>query len=370
MRLWVLTNEYEPRIIGGLGVVATKLSFALARVGTEVLVLTQSQYPRVEITNPKGVRLIGFPPKSKFHSYQQQVFSPSAITSWLNKSGYSKPALIHIHSVQWGDLANYYKKNFRIPIVYTCHSLVRLEGGRSRLHQPLLKNQEKLLYNADLIITPSLWLKRKIEEFYPFCINKVLAIYHGIDLQKRAPHNNPYQLLFVGRFVKSKGLIELLNAITLLAKRYPQVRLDVVGTGSEKRRSQLRSLVRDLGITGKIRWQGYKTPKQVRNMYHSYGGVVVTSRQESFGLVALEAMATGIPLISTRSGGLAEHVDSSVAQIILNVNSTTIAKAIENTWKNTSRTRARVEAGRQRATGYRWPQVANRYKEVFLRLLR
>lgn len=369
MRLWVLTNEYEPRIIGGLGVVATKLSYTLAGIGTDVTVLTQSLTPRVWVAKQQGLRLIRFPQKSKFHSYRQQVFSPSAITSWLNKFGYCRPDLIHIHSVQWANLANYYKRNFKVPIVYTCHSLIRLEGGRSLLRKPLLEHQEKVLRIADNIITPSFWLKKKIVELYPFCINKVQVIYHGIDIKKAANHNYPYQLLFVGRLVSSKGIKELLQAVAQLSKRYPEARLDVVGTGSERRRSMMKTMAHDLGISNKVRWQGYKSPKQVRNMYPFYGAVVVPSRQESFGLVALEAMAVGVPLISTRSGGLAEFVDTSVAEIISQVNSTAIARAIENTWKDKSRTRDRVDAGRKRAMGYRWSQVATRYKKFFLSLL-
>src|SRR6185312_2056230 len=124
-----------------------------------------------------------------------------------------------------------------------------------------------------------------------------------------------------GRVVPSKGIEELLQAVARLSNYYPTISLDVIGTGSANYMSKLQALTQ---------WLGYKGHSSLLRMYSQYGAVVMPSKQESFGLVALEALANGIPLVSSRSGGLAEFVDSNVAEVIPHIAASDIAHAIEN----------------------------------------
>jgi len=82
-------------------------------------------------------------------------------------------------------------------------------------------------------------------------------------------------------------------------------------------------------VANRIRWVRKKPYAAVQRMYASYGAVIIPSKTESFCLVALEAMANGVPLISTLSGGLKEFVNKRNAQIIRSVDRASIAKAIK-----------------------------------------
>jgi glycogen(starch) synthase len=176
------------------------------------------------------------------------------------------------------------------------------------------------------------------------------------------------RLLYVGRLNRKKGIEELLRAIALLRRTTSRVTLDVVGTGNAAYTSKLRKLAHSLKLNRCITWHGYKPLHEIRSLYSSYGAVVVPSHQESFGLVALEALAGGVPLISTRSGGLSEFVDTSVAEVIPRITPLEISKSIRRFWLDTGRAEVRVANGRKRARHYEWRNVAERYARLFEQL--
>jgi glycosyltransferase involved in cell wall biosynthesis len=356
-----MTNEYEPHIIGGLGVVATNLTHALRGDDMKATVLTKSVKSEVGVKREKNLKIIGFPRNSRFNYL--------TIRKWLYRKGYRIPDLIHIHSVDFAYLARYYQKKHNVPVVYTCHSLVTLEK-KNPFRELMAKRQKILLQSASQIVVPSIWERAQLEDIYPFCNDKITVIENGVNVNEQPQSSaNPYHLLFVGRLIRMKGIEELLQAVSALAQKEPKVRLDVVGRGSEQYQRHLKSMARKLGVTSKVRWLGYHDPDQVQQIYSSYGAVIVPSRQESFGLVALEALANGIPLISTRSGGLADFVNEDVAQIISGVDHVDIATAIQTMWREPELTKQRVEEGFKTAEKHDWSYIADRYRELFYTML-
>ncbi|WCK56387.1 glycosyltransferase family 4 protein [Aneurinibacillus sp. Ricciae_BoGa-3] len=368
MRCWVLTYEYNPFIIGGLGIVATHLTRSLARDGLDVTVISRSGKPHIQTNRKKHLNIVRFPATSKYYSVKDRTFCSHSIDDWLAKNSYEKPQILHIHSVHFAKTARYLKLKFNAPVVYTCHSLVRMEK-LSKARSLVARQQEELLSFADAVVVPSLWLKSKTKELYPHLKDKLHVIENGVHVKRERCSGPRHHLLNVGRLVRSKGIEKLLGAVAILSKKHPKLKLDVVGTGSSAYRKHLRLLARTYQITERIRWLGFKTPKQVQQLYSSYGVVVVPSPNESFGLVALEALANNIPLVSTRSGGLAEFVNSSVAEIIHRVSPEEIAQAIENMWKQEELTNRRVAEGRKMALQYSWPNIAARYHSLFTSIL-
>jgi glycogen synthase len=361
--LWVFTTEYEPYIIGGLGTVATNLTRSLTRKWGYTTVLSENRSPRYDISKKGNLRIIRIPKKVLL------AYTPSAIHRWMKKRGYKKPDHIHIHSIQFAGLAKWYRKEYSTPIIYTCHSLISLEAGPKRKKRRLVHRQVQLLKAAHRVVVPSRWEFVKLKKLYPFCANKTRIIKHGVHAytpRARAPR---YRLLFVGRLIPSKGIEPLLKAIALLKRRNKKVELHVIGTGSKLYLRHLKSLVRRLGIQAHVQWLGFRRQKQVQKMYASYGAVVMPSiLGESFGLVALEALASGVPLIATRSGGLSEIVNNKVAQVLPRVESHAIASAIQSIWNNPAVTRKRVIKGRRLASRYRWPRVAGQYEALFRKI--
>lgn len=368
-RLWILTNEYEPYIIGGLGTAVTNLTKAYVRSGVHTTVLSQRSNSPISITKSGRLCIVRFPTRAPYYSMKTRQFNPAAIERWIEHQGYHKPNGIHVHSLQFTNLSKYYKLKHRIPIIYTSHSLVTREKGPASKKKQMRIDQQALLFKKTSMITvPSRSELGKLKKLYPFVAGKTAVVNHGIFLHKSQTRASRKHLLYVGRLVPLKGIEPLLNAISILKQDGNNVRLDLVGTGSKRYVHQLKALARKLGISSEVRWLGFRSQSQVQKMYATYGAVVMPSSQESFGLVALEALASGIPLVSTRAEGLADFVNSSVAQTIPRADGTAIAASINAMWRNKQLTDKRVAAGRRLASRYQWPQAASRYKKLFRQL--
>ncbi|TCP59217.1 glycogen(starch) synthase [Tumebacillus sp. BK434] len=364
MRIFVLSNEFHPLIIGGLGIVATELTQRLVQdPANEVTVLTKGHKRFGQVKRHDNLKVVRFPRHSNYTS--RTHFFPEPILNWLREQGTSPPELLHVHSVQCQELALLLQSNWNIPLVYSCHSLVRHERS-SLARDKMAKRQELLFTFADRITAPSAWLQQEIGR-----PEKTTVIPNGVILppetdRRRAPLD---QLLFVGRLVRDKGIEELLHALALLRQTEPRVRLTVVGGGAERYTLHLHSLCERLGVTGAVRWLGPRTHREVQRAYRTAGALVLPSRSESFGLVALEALAAGIPLVSTQSGGLQHSVNETTATLIPAVAPQTIADAIRSMWQDPERTAARREAGRKLAGEYDWTKIAFRYGALFQALI-
>lgn len=365
LKVWVMTSEFQPRIVGGLGVVATHLTKMLSKVGANVTVLCTGNSNRLTVSNPNSnLRILRFPKNSKYYNRTNRSFIAEAIMRSAAAKGCAKPDIIHVHSIEFADTAKLAGKRFGIPIVYTCHSLAS-QGIASAQG----KNQTKLLHIARRVIVPSNWQAKVTKNLYPRMDgSKITVIPHGVIASSKNATGAPHKLLYVGRLIPSKGVEPLIKAVALLARNKSQVQLTIVGSGQKSYSNKLRSLARQGGIVNKIRW-AEKTPhEKVQRMYSSYGAVIIPSKKESFCLVALEAMANGVPLISTVSGGLKEFVNPNNARIIHSVDSKHIAQAIRAFWNNPSQAKKRVIHARSTASRYRWPEIARKYLSLFYRL--
>ncbi|WP_171656350.1 glycosyltransferase family 4 protein [Paenibacillus foliorum] len=368
-RLWILATEYEPHIIGGLGTAVTNLTKAYVRSGVHITVLSKSNYSRISITNRKRLCIVRFPARAPYYSSKTRQFNPAAIERWIKQQGYLKPDGIHIHSLQFMNVAKYFRLKRRIPVIYTSHSLVALEKGPSSKRKRMTMGQQALLLKkTNMIAVPSRSELGKLKKLYPFVAGKTAIVSHGIVLRKSEARSSRRHLLYVGRLVPLKGIEPLLKAISKLKQDGNKVRLDLVGTGPGGYVHHLKTLARKLSISSEVHWLGFRNQSKVQKMYATCGAVVMPSNQESFGLVALEALASGIPLVSTRAGGLAEFVNSRVAQTIPRVDGTTIAASIKAMWNNKRLTDKRIASGRRLASRYQWPVAASRYKKLFRQL--
>jgi glycogen synthase len=363
--VWVMTKEYGPAIIGGLGTVATELTKALVASKWRANIITESLTRSRRFTKLKGRTILRIPVSNRFYNGMRFSYRPRSIKRITGRYFLRKPDVIHVHSLEFARAALLLKRKYRTPVVYTCHSLVTRSRGR---HLRRKKNQDLLIRRASRIIVPSVWLKSLLRIKYPGAVSRTIVIPHGVKSVSSRSTTKPYRLMFVGRLIRDKGIESLIRSVSLLSAKKRQVRLTVIGKGSRNFSKRLKRIARKKGISSKIRWRGFVPHRKVQSLYKFHGAVVVPSRMESFCLVALEAMANGIPLVTTRVGGLKEFVNRRNAQIITKLNSKSIARAIEAMWKNPKRTRKRIRIAKMAAKRYSWRRTAAKYKSVFMRL--
>jgi glycosyltransferase involved in cell wall biosynthesis len=136
---------------------------------------------------------------------------------------------------------------------------------------------------------------------------KVTVIHNGIKLLPFTPIKNYYNLLYLGRIVKSKGVGTLLQAMPDILRQFPEITLTIVGDGPYK--SDCEMLAKTLGIDNQVQFLGYKDYGYItHSLIQSTILVVPSIWPEAFGLVSVEAMSVGRPVVASRVGGIPEIV--------------------------------------------------------------
>jgi glycosyltransferase involved in cell wall biosynthesis len=171
---------------------------------------------------------------------------------------------------------------------------------------------QKFLYkftlkNVDVFTAPS----KYIQNMAKTDVSPIIHLPNFIDLQKFHELTNNYNLLFVGRLEKMKGTEFLIRAISLIINVFPQTTLTIVGDGPDK--ADLFNLTNKLQLEKYIQFVGWVEHKDLDTYYEKASSVVVPSSWvEAFGIVILEAMSAGRPVIATNIGGIPEIIDDGV----------------------------------------------------------
>ena len=163
------------------------------------------------------------------------------------------------------------------------------------------------LKNVDIFIAPS----KYFQNIAKTDVSPIIHLPNFIEMRKFHELKNNYNLLFVGRLEKIKGVEFLIRAIAVIIKVFPQTTLTIIGDGSNKK--DLCNLIKRLHLEKHIQIIGWVENKDLDTYYEKASIVVVPSiSSEAFGLVILEAMSAGRPVIGTKVGGFPEIIDDEV----------------------------------------------------------
>jgi spore coat protein SA len=200
----------------------------------------------------------------------------------------------------------------RTPVSLFLHSLTFVS------RRPAVK---KGLNRADLIVCNSHSLKSSLQQRYPGISSKLRTVHLGVDISRFKPLSEPerrrrraryrmkgtFTVLYVGRIIPRKGLPVLIRAASKLKRRVGRARLVIAGGGNSAFVRRLKSMARGLGAPAVF--VGKKPHADIHKLYQAADCFVCPSqRHESFGLVNVEAMACGVPVIASRIGGIKEIV--------------------------------------------------------------
>ena len=200
-------------------------------------------------------------------------------------------------------------------------------------------------------------------------------IENGVDTKRFFPDaaKRPEQEFIItpgaSRVTERKGLNYLIEAIALLASKYPELRLKIMGDGSAK--ADLEALVRARGLTKQVTFLG-RIPREETAVYYQEASLfVMPSLNEGMSNAMLEALASGLPIISTPTGGAAELIEEGKNGVIIPEKSAeAIAAAIEKFLQNKDFVTMYGTESRLRAERQGWDKVAVNFKELLSKAVR
>lgn len=224
---------------------------------------------------------------------------------------------------------------------------------------------------APLVISTSEYCRRTIYRHYGVPVSRVRLVPEGIDLQRwqqgfnRTDSNrDPFTVLCVARQYPRKRVADLLHAFVQVHNRIPRARLVVIGDGPEH--GNLRALAHSLGLDGVARLLGgLPDDEAVRAWYRRSAIFCLPSIQEGFGIAFLEAMASGLPVVSTSAAAIPEVVPQRRAGILVPPNSpNAIAAALIELLEQPALRAEYGAFGQDYVQQFAWERVAERFLRV------
>jgi len=327
LEIVLLTNEYPPHVYGGAGVHVKYLSQQLTRLeesghGLRVLCFGE-QKEQAGYCSVEGVRVsFDFPLQNPRHQKFLETLYRNLIMTGLVK----RADVIHCHTWYTYLAGCLLKQILGAPLVITTHSLEpRRPWKEEQLGSAYRATSwlEKTAYeNADGVIAVSGFMKTEVEALYGVPPEKIRLIPNGIDAEEYQPTFNPAVLaryavdpgkpflLFVGRITRQKGVIHLLRAIPHLLPGI-QVVLCAGAPDTEEIGRETSQAVEQVQakVKNKIVWVEQWVPRADLICLLSHASVFVCpSIYEPFGIINLEAMACGTPVVASNVGGIPDAV--------------------------------------------------------------
>ncbi|MBN1180152.1 MAG: glycosyltransferase [Anaerolineae bacterium] len=388
---------------GGMNVYVRDLSRELLRRGHHVDVYTRSQdatVPHITTDIGRGGRVIHVPagpeePYSKHLVYDHMPEFIDGVLAQAHRDGITYD-VIHSHYWLSGYAARALQQEWNAPIVHMAHTLGKMKNQVARSAQEeepprRIHTEEELVHAVDCLIAATPAEQEQLVTLYGADPGHIRVIPPGVDTERFYPIPTAQAkehiclcsacriILFVGRIEPLKGIDTLLWAISLIARKHPELTdglcVSIIGGNPYKVEDndemvRLQTLRRDLGIGDVVTFMGAQDQDTLPYYYASAEMVVMPSDYESFGMVALEAMACGTPVIASDVGGLAHLVQHGrTGYRVPTRDPGALAAKIARLLTDTG---LRMRMGHRAACwaeGYTWPLIADRLEATFADLL-
>jgi D-inositol-3-phosphate glycosyltransferase len=362
---------------GGQNVHVAALAEAMAQQGNDVVVYTRRDDPALNTRVPYAsgviVEHVDAGPPEPIEKDRLLPFMGEFARVLSRRFSEDRPDIVHAHFWMSGKASLDAGSPLGIPVVQTFHALGiekrRHQGKKDTSPPSRLEEERRIARDASRIVATA-----TAEAFELVRMGadtaKIAVVPCGVDLRFFQPigpaeerDRTRKRLVSLSRLVERKGIAEVINALTLL----PNVELIVAG-GPERSRlhedpeaQRLQQLASDLGVADRIVFRGRVERQDVPALLRSADAVVCYPWYEPFGIVPLEAMACGVPVVVAQVGGLVDSIVNGVTGIHVPARSPiALAEAVDTLLKDEKRCIELALAGTRRANRrYGWARIAS-----------
>lgn len=379
---------------GGMNVYVRDLSREMGRLGNRVDVFTRSQNPHISrvVRLGRNARVIHLKagPEEPLPKHELLAHLPeftSGVLQFAREEGISYD-LVHSHYWLSGWVGGELKSRWSVPLAHMFHTLGVLKNsvsprGGEMEPQGRLAVEREIMEFADGLVAPSPWEKEQMTLHHQARPDKITVIPCGVDLGLFRPIPSARAkrllglsqkefILFVGRIDAVKGIDVLIRALHHLSRRLKRgsehLGLIIIGgeLDTDPRREdlemqRLRKMVCRMGLQDRVAFWGAQRQDLLPFFYSAAEALVLPSRYESFGMVALEAMACGTPVIASRVGGLQFTVeDGKTGFLVPDGDWHQLAEKILAVLEDRALKERLVGAARAKVKGFAWPSIARK----------
>lgn len=388
---------------GGMNVYIKELSRQLGNLGIAVDVFTRMKSPALSRIVPLGpsARVIHLPAgeigpceKGKIWNHLEEF--TSGVIDFAREEGLDY-GLVHGHYWLSGEVAKHLKDTWQIPMVQMFHTLGELKNRaftdeKHRETALRIRVEQEVMSQSDLIIVSTPLEKAQMSWFYKANAAKIKIVPCGVDsnLFKPIPSTEARSflgirkkkiILFVGRLDPIKGLDFLFEAMVFLVNKMNFSRDDLAlyilggvnnksGQNTDAGYLRLQEKINSMHLEDIVMLQGAQLQEILPYYYSSADVCVLPSFYESFGLVSLEAMACGTPMIASRVGGLPFVIEDGKTGFLVPVgDSTILAEKIAQLLTDSRLRSAFATKAVEMAGNFGWDHVARRMANLYDGLL-
>ena len=357
--------SYYPPHLGGMENAVKEMSENLAKRGHQVEVFTSNiGCKNVKLRSTKNLKihwllgwefvhfpilpslffkLIRIPKDSIMHVHIAQAFVPEIVFLVSKLRGI--PYIAHIHldvepSTKMGFLLPFYKKVFL----------------------------QKVLSFSSKIIVPTKGYIDLVSKKYAISKNKIYEVPYGIDLKKfkslSGKSHDLIRLLFVGRLSIQKNVPLLIRSFKKITeKNLRNIELHIVGDGEEK--SKIINLIKAEKLEKKVILHGALRGKRLYKIFSNSDIFILTSRNESFGIVLIEAMASGLPIVASNILGVRDIIEKNRTGLLVKPEQEDFVKAIEKLLNNSQLREKLIKNGLEEVKKYSWDKIVEKFEDVY-----
>jgi D-inositol-3-phosphate glycosyltransferase len=380
---------------GGMNVYVRELTRELGRRGKQVDVFTRAVDSTIAPVRHMGpnARVIHVPagpvgPYDKNGIYRHLDEFVAGVEAFRREEGIHYD-LVHAHYWLSGVAGETLARRWGVPLAQMFHTLGQMKNEvakapRDREVALRIEEETRLVDVADRIIAPTSTERAQLAWYYGADPEKISVIPCGVDTRLFRPRDQAAArqrlslpegrlLLFVGRIERLKGIDTLLEATSLLLARpgYEDLRVLIVGgdlesTADNPEQQRVRQLARDLGVAGRVDFLGAQSQAELAYFYAAADLTIMPSHYESFGMVALESMACGTPVVASRVGGLALLVkDGETGILVPEEAPTTLAMQTHAILQDDAERRAMGARAAAYAKDFAWGRIADRIVDLY-----